>query len=43
MWNALSHLYADVDLGTVWNTAWNDLPVPEQQLSILSRGCVRGG
>jgi uncharacterized protein with HEPN domain len=30
--NALSHGYADLDLGTVWNTAQTNLPELERQL-----------
>lgn len=32
MRNALSHGYADVDLGAVWNTVRNDLPAPALRL-----------
>ena len=32
MRNALSHGYADIDLGTVWNTARTNLPQLERQL-----------
>lgn len=33
--NALSHGYADVDIGTVWNTARTDLPQLEDRLLAL--------
>lgn len=33
--NALSHGYADVDIGTVWNTATTDLPELEKRLMAL--------
>lgn len=39
MRNALSHGYADVDLGTVWNTVRNDLPPRERR----SRSLLGGG
>lgn len=35
MRNALSHGYADIDLGTVWNTVRNDLPPLERKLVAL--------
>jgi len=35
MRNALSHGYADIDLGTVWNTARTNLPKLESQLLTL--------
>ena len=35
MRNALSHGYADIDLGTVWNTARTNLPQLELQLLAL--------
>jgi uncharacterized protein with HEPN domain len=35
MRNALSHGYADIDLGTVWNTARTNLPELERQLLAL--------
>jgi uncharacterized protein with HEPN domain len=38
MRNALSHGYADVDLGTVWNTVRNDLPPLERRLFALVSG-----
>jgi uncharacterized protein with HEPN domain len=38
MRNALSHGYADIDLGTVWNTVQTDLPQLEQQLTALLGG-----
>ncbi len=38
MRNALSHGYADIDLGTVWNTARTNLPPLERQLPALLHG-----
>jgi uncharacterized protein with HEPN domain len=35
MRNALSHGYADIDLGTVWNTIQTNLPELEHQLMAL--------
>ena len=35
MRNALSHGYADIDLGTVWNTVQTNLPQLERQLMAL--------
>ena len=36
--NALSHGYADIDLGAVWNTARTNLPELERQLLALLTG-----
>jgi uncharacterized protein with HEPN domain len=36
--NALSHGYADIDLGTVWNTARMNLRALERQLPALLSG-----
>jgi uncharacterized protein with HEPN domain len=38
MRKALSHGYADIDLGTVWNTARTNLPQLERQLLALLKG-----
>jgi uncharacterized protein with HEPN domain len=38
MRNALSHGCADIDLGTVWNTARTNLPPLERQLPALLNG-----
>jgi uncharacterized protein with HEPN domain len=38
MRNALSHGYADIDLGTVWNTARTNLPKLASQLLALLSG-----
>jgi uncharacterized protein with HEPN domain len=38
MRNALRHGYADIDLGTVWNTARTNLPPLERQLPALLNG-----
>jgi uncharacterized protein with HEPN domain len=35
MRNALSHGYADIDLGTVWSTVQTNLPQVERQLMAL--------